>query len=62
MKPKKAKSTVTNTSLDEIYKKLCESGGKPQYDKNGKSVHLLSIHGTEKEYEAIKKKLIELNP
>jgi hypothetical protein len=62
MKPKKAKSTVTNTSLDEIYKKLCKSGGESLYDQNGKPVYGLWFSGTEEEYEAMKRKLIELNP
>jgi hypothetical protein len=61
MKPKKAKSTVTNTSLDEIYKKLCISGGAARY-RNNKPLCALWFHGTEEEYEAMKKKLIELNP
>ena len=62
MKKPKAESTLTNEKLDEIYKKLCKDGGAPKYDENGKPVFSLSFYGTEEEYEAMKKKLIELNP
>ena len=55
-------NSLTNKKLDEIYNKLCEAGGKPKYDENGKPVFGLMFYGTEEEYEAMKKRLLELSP
>lgn len=47
--------------LDEIFKFLCESADVER-DANGRPVYSLSFQGTEEEYEAIKKRLLELDP
>jgi hypothetical protein len=58
----KKKGRLTNAMLDEIYKKLCEDGGASRYDENGKPVYSMTFYGTEKEAEALRKRLLELDP
>ena len=59
---KREKEVLTNKMLDEIYQKLNEEGGRLQRDENGRPVYTLSFHGTKKEAEAIRQKLLELEP
>jgi len=48
--------------LDEIYQKLCFSGGQSNCSEDGRPVYTLSFYGTKEEAEAIKKRLLELDP
>jgi hypothetical protein len=58
----KEKPPMPNPMLDDIYKKLCESGGQPNQEENGRPVYSLDFHGTAEEYEAVRRRLLELTP
>lgn len=54
------KKPLTNAMLDEMYQKLCEEGGAPRQDDNGKPVYSFVFYGTEEEAAALRKRLLEI--
>jgi len=58
----KKKPPLTNAMLDNIYKKLCESGGQPNQEENGRPVYSLDFYGTAEEYESVRQRLLKLTP
>ena len=58
----KKKGRLTNAMLDDIYQKLCEAGGATRQDEKGRPVYPMTFYGTEEEAEALRKRLLELEP